>query len=508
MTVNDTNIVKEITEEKPVSPNESIESPMETQVLKEEKRYNFDKIHISLIILLSCQVLFLLTFSEPLSFIWGGDPLFNIYDDAIMGRSARLVLIYHSIATPFVAETTFWCLEYFEVREKYIPSMKVTIVSGSFVSGICGLIFAYTRIRVFHELFIFGLFLVFFGGVLFIVASWPVPNKFPDPEKATEGALFYGLDLENYSMVLLAFCVLVSVAYGALAGMEVFTNSIWGLERLNQDAFLAEEVVKIIHHDYPEEFIVSHLHIQLSLTAAMITMIGYKISKIKGKVYQIMLFLCPIGILCISYGAWVLNHYLIWVGAGILILCTIALSVNGLIEISKDYLGEKYESASFGTKLKGMLGDPVLFNLYWIYLYAQIVVTICGIIVGLQTREIYRLHEWFDVEYDFNVGHWHVLAVLLAELLILIIINHFHREKSKLKTISAWLLGIGGTWAFTAANAYMMRSPFDVVEDGLHPTMIWTFVGVWIMILGFVLGIFIVFRSYIKKRKLMKENSD
>ena len=187
----------------------------------------------------------------------------------------------------------------------------MTLVSGSFLAGICGLLFAYTRWRFLHEFFYFGLFLVFLGGVLFLLAAWPVPHKFPPDEEATEGSLLNGLDLENYSMVLLAFCVLISIVYGALAAMEVFTNSIWILNRPNQDAFFAEEVVKVLIHDLPEEFIVSHLHIQLSLVAAMITMMGYKISGIKGKFYHVMLFLCPIGIITISYGAWVLNHYLI-----------------------------------------------------------------------------------------------------------------------------------------------------------------------------------------------------
>lgn len=498
MTTSELNIK---TDEIPIAPTGTEELAMETQTEIEKPKYNYNKIHVSLMALLICQVLFLLTFSEPMSFIWGGEPLFDIYNDDLFGRSARIVMIYHSIATPFVAATTFWCFEFFEIREKYVPSLKITLVSGSFLSGIFGLLFPYTRFRIFHEFFYFGLFLVFLGGVLFIFAAWPVPYKFPDPKEATKGALFFGLDLENYSMVLLAFCVLISVAYGALAAMEVFTNSIWVLDRPNQDAFFAEEVVKVLIHDEPEEFIVSHLHIQLSLTGAMITMIGYKISKIEGIIYHIMLFFCPIGILTISYGAWVLNHYLIWVGAGILILCTIALSVNGLINISKKDLGENYATASLGTKLKSMFADPILFSLYWIFLYAQIVVTICGISVGLRTRHIFRMHEYVDVEYDFNVGHWHVLAVLLAELVILIALNHFKPKKTRMTSISAWLLCIGGTWAFTFANAYMMRTPY---VDKM-PTMILTFIGVWIMILGFASAFYIIFKAYFEERQQLKE---
>jgi len=83
---------------------------METQTLEHHRKFNYNKIHVSLIMLLSAQVLFLLTFSEPMSFIWGGEPLFDIYNDDIIDRSARIIMIYHSIATPFIAATTFWCV--------------------------------------------------------------------------------------------------------------------------------------------------------------------------------------------------------------------------------------------------------------------------------------------------------------------------------------------------------------------------------------------------------------
>ena len=342
--------------------------------------------------------------------------------------------------------------------------------------------------------------LVILGGVIFMLATWPIPDKFPKKEDATEGSLFYGLNLENYSMTLLAFCVLVSIVYGALAAVENFTGTIWFLGRPNQDAYLAEEIVRVIMHDHPEEFIVSHLHIQLALTAAMVTMIGYKVSEIKGKIYHVMLFAAPIGILTISYGAWVLNHYLIWVGAGIMILTTIALSVNGLKLISKRHLGEKHASASRGTRLKALLSDPVSFALYFIYLYAQIVVTICGISVGLRTRYVFREHEYNDIEYDFNVGHWHLLSVLLATLILLIAIKHF-TEKGRMRKIAGWVLFVGGMTSFTAANFYMLRGP----SWGKLVPMYITFVGVWILCIGFAMGIYIVLKSYREKRQLLKE---
>jgi len=486
-----------LAENKDVNP---IEQAMVTQDFKERPKHRYSKIHVFIIVFMAIQVLFLLTFSEPLSILWGGHPLFAIYNDNVIDRSARLIMIYHSLANPFVVANTFWIMEYYDTRDKFIPWLKWTMVPGAFFSGICGLVFAYTRWRFFHELFYIGLFLIFIGGVLFIAAVFPIPGKFPDPKKATKGSLLFGLNLENYSLVILAFCVLVSTIYAALAAIENFTGGIgeflsqFALNR-EPDAFLAEEVVKILHHDWVEEFIVSHLHIQLALSSAMVVMIGYKTSGIQGWVYSIILWINPVGLITISYGAWVLNHYLIWVGAGLLIINTTLMAIQGWIKTSKDHyeaLGDEYKKLSARKRIRGIFSDSVKFSLYFIYLYAQIVVTICGILVGLKTREVYRLHEWMQVEYDFNVGHWHLLAVLIATLLLLSAIDHFQRRKGILRSVAGWFLGIGGFIAFSGANWYMLRNP---LANKYIPMYI-TFVGVWILIIGFAFGIINILISY------------
>ncbi|MBN2156932.1 MAG: hypothetical protein JW776_12890 [Candidatus Lokiarchaeota archaeon] len=475
------------------------EPAMITQTFDEKKKHRYNKIHVSIIVFIGIQVLFLITFSEPFSLFWGNHPLFNIYNDDIINRSARIVMIYHSLANPFVVANTFWIMEYFDVRERFIPWLKWSLIPGAYLSGLCGLIFAYTRLRIFHELFYIGLGLIFLGGCIFIVAAFPIAGKFPDPKKVPKDSLLHGWSLENYSLVILAICVLVSTVYAGLAAIENFTGTITGLMR-ETDAFLAEEVVKILHHDWVEKFVVSHLHIQLSLSSAMVVMIGYRTARVKGIAYKIILWANPVGVLVISYGAWVLNHYMIWAGAGILILNTTWMAIQGWINIAKDHYQTKgidIKSLRVRKRILGIFKDSVKFALYFIYLYAQIVVTICGIIVGLQTREVYRTHEYVQVEYDFNVGHWHLLAVLIATLLLLTAIDHFRHTKGVLRDLAGWFLGIGGFIAFSGANWYMMRDP----AVNKFPSMYTTFVGVWILTLGFLFGILTIIINYRKNRR-------
>jgi len=77
----------------------------------------------------------------------------------------------------------------------------------------------------------------------------------------------------------------------------------------------------------------------------------------KGKSYTYVLIANAIGVIVISYGSWVLDHYTIWVGAGILILCTIAMGAFGLKNVSKDILGNVQNEKLKSTikKLKAII---------------------------------------------------------------------------------------------------------------------------------------------------------
>ena len=109
-------------EEKPIS----MEISMETQTVTKEQKASFKKIHYSLMLFLFVLVAWYFTFSAPLtSLVNHGEPLFPILDDEIMNRTARLIMIYHSLAVPFLVANTFWILEYYPVREKWIPTLLI-----------------------------------------------------------------------------------------------------------------------------------------------------------------------------------------------------------------------------------------------------------------------------------------------------------------------------------------------------------------------------------------------
>jgi len=466
-----------------------LESRMETQEkLEPVKETSFKKIHYILFLFVFIQVLWYLTFSEPLTVLIGGEPVFPFFlDDDVISRTARIVMIYHSLALPFFIANVFWVLEHYEIRTRMLPTLKILLIPSAFIVGINGMLFAYTRLRIFHELFTFGMLLCFIGGIVFIVAAWPVKGRFP--KHNPKGSTFRGLNLEYFNLCVLAICIMVSAIYGALAAIENFTGTIWGLDR-EPIAFLAEAIIRkgitfLGHHDIVEDMIVGHLHIQLAQSAAMVMLVAFRTSKASGKLYRNLLAITPIGVITLSYGAWVLNHYIIWVGAGILILVTIIISIIGMKNTIKDHLGDDYRDASRGEKLKALFKEPVKLSYYYLLFIAELLV-FPQIYVGLVTDEYYRLHSMVTLEYNFNVAHWHQLAVMIAVALMIHAIDFF-RVEGRLKQILGWIFFIGVNLTFPFAMMHMVRplelENFDFFRDV-------TFLGVWFLLVGFVVGLY------------------
>jgi len=231
--------------------------------------------------------------------------------------------------------------------------------------------------------------------------------------------------------------------------------------------------------------IVGHLHIQLSQSAAMVMLVAFRTSKMSGKLYQVVLGITPIGVITLSYGAWVLNHYIIWVGAGILILATLTMSIVGLKNIVKDKLGDAYENASRGEKLKALFSEPVKMSYYYLLMIAQLLV-FPQIYVGLTTDSYYRLPEMVTLEYNFNVGHWHQLAVMISVALMVHAIDFFKVE-GRLKKILGWTFFVGFNLTFPFAMMHMVR-PLPLEDFALFRNVV--FIGVWVLLVGFVLGLY------------------
>jgi hypothetical protein len=162
-------------------------------------------------------------------------------------------------------------------------------------------------------------------------------------------------------------------------------------------------------------------------------------------------------------------------------------------------LGEKYKSLSRFGRLKALFKDPVNFSKYFLLFYVNITITIPGIFVGINL-DLYRSLEFEQLELDFVIGHWHILIVLIATILIFLTIDYFKVDGRWRKT-TGWILTVGALLLFGGTTVFILRQP---PFDFYWPYMIFIVAGIWLLFIGFVIGIFIVIKKYIKDRKMIK----
>ncbi|MHA1246374.1 MAG: hypothetical protein ACTSPE_03545 [Candidatus Thorarchaeota archaeon] len=418
-------------------------------------------------------ILFLASFSEPVVAMFG-QPLIPIVLDPTM-RTARIIMVYHSLAIVFLGAVVFFALAVFDVREKYEPLIKWTILPGFILTSLAGMTFAYILPEnwIAHALFIVGLTLVFVSGVLLLLGTW-LTKSFP--ERKREGPYLLGINWAQVSVVLVVICMLISSMLGAGVG-AYFGNGF--------DAILAEDLLRV-EHDLFARAVVGHLHVMLALIDCAILLIVWRYvnPEQKGLWYLAGIIIAIPGIVIISIGAWLVPvgyekaHMVINVGATFALLSALMLTLSGWKRASVQALGDEYESASIGRRVLAVLKDPVRFGLYIQFIWVNFAVTLPGIYVAFNLEDFRSID--FEIERTIAVGHWHVLATLTAIIMLLLAFDYLD-VRGIARQIVGWTLVIGSFVAFGFANAYMFH------ELGVDPNLAFLLIDAGIML--FVAGI-------------------
>ncbi|MFW9854586.1 MAG: hypothetical protein ACFFFG_05980 [Candidatus Thorarchaeota archaeon] len=453
--------------------------PGKNQWLRSKINYGFGTYRGLLTITIVYEFILILTlgsFSEPMVNLLGAPLLPITLDDGT--RVARIVMLYHSFALPFVAAITYFILEFCDVRKNWESRTKILIFPGSMIASICGILFAYffPHNWIIHGLFIFGLSLVFLGGLFLFIGVFPW-KKFPDPEKKLDGPYLFGINIAQVALALFVFCVLVSTIIGAAAG-AYFGNGF--------EAFLAEHVLIERHlvHTLFEAAIISHLHIMLALidVGILLVVFRYTFPEQQGRWYLASMVLTIPGILVMSIGAWLVtiadeinlpfdSHYLIYAGAAILLLAGIVLAFTGWKKTSKEILGNSYDSSSRFTRIKAAFKDPVKLGLYFQFIWVNIVMTLPGIFLALSLRDdsiltritgipSFRESGPEFVELMVARGHWHVLATLSAIIMLLLALDYLNVQ-GRVRQVIGWILNIGSILGFLFAVIFIYSPHFD-----------------------------------------------
>jgi len=375
-------------------------------------------------------------------------------DFADADRVGRIIMLYHSLAIPFVSALVYLILDQVplapqEEEQKVRRSITAPITVGYMLASLGGMTFAYGgRSWVAHGVYLVGLSLVFYAGVLLAVALWPSRRWATDPARQ---AHLRGIPLERLAFFLVTVFTLASAAIGGTAG-AFFGNGFV--------AFLAEDIVRQDPHTVFQLMIIAHLHIMLTLIDVMILLLVIRTYRVAGRVHKWAVSLTIIGTIIVALATWSVivwegAHKVINIGSAFLLPGAILVAIWGFQRLVREGLNEG--ETSLGSKLRALVRDPVRFGIFFELIFVNVVVTVPGVYVAMNL-ETYRTAAYRAVERTILVGHWHVLATLSAVIALFLVADRLG-ARGWVRRVVGWGLLAGSTLAFLSVNAYMFHQP-------------------------------------------------
>jgi len=399
-------------------------------------------------------------------------------------REGRIVMLYHTIAMAILAIEVYFITEIVPMKRNEQVMINAIITVGYFLALIFGLLFAYFGHNyAFHGLFLAGQSLIFFAGVLLAAALWPWKKEYYLPEGSPYARSKKGMDMERAAFFTMAVATLLSATWGAVTG------SFWGN---GHETFLAENLIRHPHHTALQKAIIGHLHIMLSLAAVAITLVVGKWLDFKGKLHQwgmpIMIFgtiVLTAGALSIVWLEWA--HVTIYVGAVFVMLPALFYVIYSWDKLIKDGTAD-IEKPNFRQKLAALLRDPLKFGSGWQMVFMNFTVSGVGLFMAARLEQIFRVWPAREERITLS-GHWHILAALIATIIIMYYAD-LSGMKGKVRKWFGWILIIASDIAFGSATIFSMKRLFvdaSNQQGTVNTTMLLMDFGLGIILVMFAL---------------------
>jgi hypothetical protein len=394
-------------------------------------------------------------------------------------RVGRIIMLYHSLAMPFVAALVYLVLDQVpmgtpEEEARTRRSIAVPVTLGALLASVGGMTFAYGgRHWVWHGVYLVGLSLVFYAGVLLAVALWPSRRWATNRARPVHLA---GIPVERLAFFVVAVFTLVSAAIGGAAG-AFFGNGF--------EAFLAEDIVRQDPHTTFQLMIIAHLHIMLTLLDVAILLLVIRFFRIEGRVQKLAVPLTLLGTVIVTFATWSVigwegAHRVINIGSAFLLPGAVLVAIWGFARLMAASQGR-----GVAARLRALLRDPIPFGIFFELIFVNVVVTAPGVYVAFNL-ETYRSLAYLAAERTILVGHWHILATLSAVVVLLLIAERLSQEAGArwlragwLRQAAGWGLLGGSTLAFVFVNLHMFRLPgqerawaLPLVEAGIAASLL------------------------------------
>ena len=383
-------------------------------------------------------------------------------------REGRIILLYHAIAMAVVAIEVFIITGMVPMKVHQQININAIITFGYIFSLVFGLLFGYFGHNfLFHGLYIFGLSLMFFGGLQLAVALWPWREEYhaTNPEYSQTRS---GVNLERVAFFTMAVATLGSALFGAITG------SYWGN---GHETFLAEDLIRQPEKTLLQKSIIGHLHIMLTLIAIAITLIVGRWQDFRGPLHKIAMPFMIIGTIIISLGAWSVvvvewAHTIIYGGSVLVMLAALFFVIFSWRQLIRTGLENRaITKARFRHKLAALLEDPLKFGVGWQMVFMNFTVSGVGIFMAVKLDEIFRVWPHRE-ERIVLTGHWHILSAIIATIILLYYAD-LSGLKGRARKIFGWSVIIFSNLAFAAATVFSMKRLF-VSESAQQPIVNWT----------------------------------
>jgi hypothetical protein len=367
-------------------------------------------------------------------------------------REGRIIILYHSIAMAVVAIETYMITGLLKMQPFYKTAVRVLITIGYLMAMIFGMGFAYWGHNwALHGLYIAGLTLVFFAGVLLTIALWPWGQAYrqADPAYARTRR---GVDLERTAFFATALTTVISALFGAVPG-SFFGNGF--------ETFLAENIIRNPEKTTLEYSIIGHLHIMLALIAVMITLIIGRWLDFKGLLHKFAMPLIILGTIVLNLGVWgvvtplePVAHMIIYVGATPAMLGALLLVIFGWDKLIRQGVAGMARP-SLLQKLGALLRDPLKFGPLWQMVFMNFTVSGVGIFMAIRLDEIFRVWPAREERIELT-GHWHVLSAIIATI-ILLYYGDLIGLKGRLRRLYGWAIIVLSDIAFASVTIFEMK---------------------------------------------------
>ena len=370
-------------------------------------------------------------------------------------REGRIIILYHSIAMAVVAIETYIITAIIKMKAFYKMAVRSLITVGYLSAMIFGMGFAYWGHNwALHGLYISGLALIFFGGVLLVIALWPWNKEYYQPDKAYARTKS-GVDMERVAFFAMAVTTLISVLFGAIPG-SYFGNGF--------TTFLAENIIRTPDKTISQFSVIGHLHIMLALIAIAITLIIGRWLDFKGLLHKIAMPLMILGTIVLNLGVWgvvtplePVAHMIIYIGATPSMLAALMLVIFGWDKFIRQGVAGS-EKPNAWHKAKALVRDPLTFGPLWQMVFMNFTVSGIGIMMAVKLDEIFRLWPAREERIELT-GHWHILAGIIATI-ILLYYGDLIGLKGKVRQWYGWGIIILSDIAFASVTVFEIKRLF------------------------------------------------